>query len=626
MSKVSQLKINYYALLAVILAFFAFFMTALVSRTVFERLPHLEDEIAYLYQANIFAGGQIVIEQPQPRQAFWQPFVIDHNESGNRFGKYTPGWSAVLALGVLLGQAWVINGFLAALTVALVYRLGHEVFSPDVGIIAAILTAFSPAALLLNATLMAHTAALFYTTLFIYAYWRLSHKKRAVVWGAIAGIALGLLAASRPLTTVAIGLPFIVWSGLRLIALFIENYRLSWAEGSPAMIAMLKPLLMLTACTLVLATSIPLFNYAATGDSSQNLYELVWDYDQIGFGECCGRNGHTLEKGFNHAGFDLTLTASDLFGWQLEPITPQLIAHFQTQANNLPVRGYSFFLLPLGVITGLFAFRQGQKRQDILVLIGAIIIWSMVALAWVLFPKNLNYEIGDSTVAQLLKTTPAIIRDPSFAWIWFRVAMIGLLFPLILWVRWQHNPQIPYTWLLLSIVLGIVLVQMLYWIGSQRYSTRYYYEALTAAALLTALPLAWLAQKVNRPLVIGAVLLLTVVTLYHYSTPRIMALYRFNGISSELIAGVEERRTDDSPVLVIINGDATGDNRVRWRAYAALMAVTSPYLDSDIVGARDYGSSGMREQIVAQFPNRQIIEVQAAGNDTWFIDDIDENE
>jgi hypothetical protein len=110
MDSKAQVKINYYALLAVILAFFAFCMSALVSRTVFERLPHLEDEIAYLFQAKVFAGGQIVIEQPQPRQAFWQPFVVDHNESGNRFGKYTPGWSAVLALGVMIGQESLWQG------------------------------------------------------------------------------------------------------------------------------------------------------------------------------------------------------------------------------------------------------------------------------------------------------------------------------------------------------------------------------------------------------------------------------------------------------------------------------------------------------------------------------------
>ncbi|MEL7433786.1 MAG: glycosyltransferase family 39 protein, partial [Chloroflexota bacterium] len=103
----------------------------------------------------------------------------------------------------LLNQTWVINAFLAMLTVALVYRIGYEVFSPDVGVFAAFLTAFSPAALLLNGSLMSHTFGLFLATLFIYAYWRLQNSPRPHLWGIIAGIALGSSAATRPLTTLA---------------------------------------------------------------------------------------------------------------------------------------------------------------------------------------------------------------------------------------------------------------------------------------------------------------------------------------------------------------------------------------------------------------------------------------
>ena len=170
-----------HALIAVLLAFFAFFMSALVSRTVFERLPHLEDEMAYLFQARTYAGGNLVIPTPEPRRAYWQPFLID--QGGERFGKYTPGWPMQLAVGVLLGQTWIINAFYAALTVALVYRLGREIFNADVGVIAAALTAFSPMALLLDGTLMGHTAALFAATLFLYAYWRIERGKRPTVVG-----------------------------------------------------------------------------------------------------------------------------------------------------------------------------------------------------------------------------------------------------------------------------------------------------------------------------------------------------------------------------------------------------------------------------------------------------------
>jgi hypothetical protein len=71
------------------LALLAFGLSAVLSNTVFERLPHLEDEVAYLFQARTLAGGQLVVETPQPRLAYWQPFIVDYE--GNRFGKYLPG-------------------------------------------------------------------------------------------------------------------------------------------------------------------------------------------------------------------------------------------------------------------------------------------------------------------------------------------------------------------------------------------------------------------------------------------------------------------------------------------------------------------------------------------------------
>ncbi len=202
-------------LIVLLLALFAFGMSALLSQTVFERLPHLEDEVAYLYQARIFARGDIVIDSPETSRIFWQPFIVDRG--GNRFSKYTPGWSAQLALGILMGEYWVINAFFALLTVAVTYRLAREIFNPQAGVIAAALFAFSPMALLLNATLMSHTSALFWTTLFLYAYWRLERGRHATRWGLLGGLALGALVATRPLTAVAVALPVVVWSVMRLV-------------------------------------------------------------------------------------------------------------------------------------------------------------------------------------------------------------------------------------------------------------------------------------------------------------------------------------------------------------------------------------------------------------------------
>ncbi|MEO1290464.1 MAG: glycosyltransferase family 39 protein, partial [Chloroflexota bacterium] len=344
MTKQTQTTFQWHQIAICIIIAFTFFMSGFVSERVFERLPHLEDEVAYLYQARIFAGGQVVVDSPQPTSAYWQPFVVDYAETGNRFGKYTPGWSALLAIGVVLGYEQIVNMLVSALTIALVYRLGREIFNSDVGLIGALLVAFSPAALLLNGTLMSHTTGLFFTTLFIYAYWRIEKNRQTISWGIVAGVSLGILAATRPLTTLGIGLPFIIWSGVRL--LFVLNQPKQF-------VSRLLPLLTLSVFALFFASSIPAFSQVATGDYQQNLYELVWSYDRIGFGDCCGRNFHRLQKAVNHARFDLSLTAADLFGWQFEPVTDEMIRHLQTESDYYEGTGYSFYLLPFGIIIGL---------------------------------------------------------------------------------------------------------------------------------------------------------------------------------------------------------------------------------------------------------------------------------
>ena len=509
--------------LLLILILFSAGLSALVSRTVFERLPHLEDEIAYLFQAKTYAGGQLVVDAPRPPRAYWQPFVHAYPETGKHFSKYSPGWPGLLSIGILLGQPWIINAWMAALTVALVYRLGREVFDSDTGLLAAALTAFSPMALLLNGTLMGHTAALTFVTLFLYAYWRIERGRHSLRWGIVAGVALGLVLLNRPLTAIGISAPFIVWSAIRLLRPLVLHRAIM-----PEVLSMARPLVALAAVTVIFSLAIPIYNTAATGNPRQNLYTLIWPYDQVGFGACCGRNGHTLEKGIRHVRFDLSLMAADLYGWQLGPITPALQEHLRTQSGYWPVTGISWVLLPFGLLLG--------RRQ-----------------------------------------------------------------------RW--------TWLLAGAALSLIGIHLAYWIGSQRYSTRYFFETLTALSLISALPLAWLARRVGRWPVYSVLVAALLYSLYAYSTPRITALYGYNQINRAQLEAVEARRTSDRPLLVIVSG-----SNVRWRAMGALMSVTSPYLDSDIVLAWDNLAPGVRQQILDRFPDREIIEMQAEENTAWFTE------
>ena len=590
------------SILVLLLAFFAFAMSAILSRTVFERLPHLEDEVAYLYQARVFAAGEVVAPIPEPRRAFWQPFVVDYDATGARFGKYTPGWPAILSIGLLLGQGWLVSAWLAALSVVLLYRLAAEIFGVPTGLFAAALMAFSPAALLLNASLMGHTASLFCALVFIYACWRIERGRLAFRWGLVGGTALGLLVITRPLTALAIALPWIIWSGLRLLQ-HIGPGRLGdfWRT--------LRPLLALSALALLVAVALPLFNDAATGEPAKNLYTLVWDYDSIGFGECCGRNGHNLERAIRHARYDLSLTAADLFGWQIGALTPEVETHLLNSALYYPNLGLSFLLLLPGLLVG--ALWGITRRQAWKTLLG-IAAWMAGAVAIVLLPLQLGSPwLQDPAFAW------GWLQDPAFAWGWLLFALAWACLPLLGVIR-AGVAQRSWTWLMLAMLLSVVIMQMAYWIGSQRYSTRYYFEALPAAAILSGLALhfLWRWRPGRLPLSVAFAALLAI-SFFGYSLPRVNVLYRFNGVGQHVLEEVEARRNGDQPVLVLVTGPGRGDDRVLWRATGTLMAVTTPWLDSDIVVAWDFG--GVRDQILARFPDRQIIEMTATGNQAVFV-------
>ncbi len=635
-------KFTYHHLLALALIMFSFFMTALVSQRVFERVPHLEDEVAYLFEAKLLAQGKTVIDSPQPSRPFWQPFVID--EGGKRFGKYPLGWPAILAVGVAAGQPWLVNALLGALSVALVFRLGSEIFNLDVGVVGAALTAFSPMALLLNGTLMGHTAALFSVMMLVYAYWRMEKGRHRLRWGIVAGLALGMTVINRPLAGMAVAAPFIAWSAVRLLQAFwldwnrarLLNTLVVGTDTAPpakaplleqysGFVSTLKPLLALGVMTLLLALVIPLYQFAATGDARQNLYLLVWSYDRVGFGEGYGAHGHTLEKGIRQTGWDLSLTASDLFGWQTgsmfsigNQIKPELKDHLLNQGDywpptpsfgltlpsgsttEIPFIGLSWVLLPFGLLIG---FKRRWWWWAAWVAVGAMLLFITSGLNY----PALGIKLRGLPIDQL--------RDPQFAFIWLGGYVVWMCIPFIFLLLAKPDRQVTWTWLLLAIALSLIGLHITYWIGSQRYSTRYYYEALAPLALLSALPIVWLMKRLGRLPVYIVLVGVLVYTLYAYTQPRIDVLYRFNWISPALVEAVEQRRDRERPALVLVTG-----TEVRWRAYGSLTVITSPTLDSDIVVAWDSGREGLREEIVALFPDRQVIEMDAIANKSCFAD------
>ena len=271
-----------------------------VSWGIFDAVPHLEDEHAYLFQAKLFASGQIARDLLPSSPSFSLPFVVEYN--GKQFSKYTPGFSLVLALGALLRLPWIINPLLAGAGIFAVFLLGRELFDEKTGLLAAALGVISPMYMLLAGSFLSHTLSLVLLTFFAWSFLRLHRTEPAkkMRYAILCGLLMGFTILTRPWTAAAVGLPFAVYG---LVHLFC----------SPKLF--LKPYLMAVLLAVLLAGLIPLYNYITTGDPLLNPYTLIWEYDRVGFGPDYGPTGYNVQKLWINLKGDFSDLQSFNLGW-----------------------------------------------------------------------------------------------------------------------------------------------------------------------------------------------------------------------------------------------------------------------------------------------------------------------
>ncbi|HUF38400.1 MAG TPA: hypothetical protein VMN57_07750 [Anaerolineales bacterium] len=315
--------IDFSELIALALSLAAVLAAYLVADRIYDRIPHIEDEIAYVWQARAMAAGAVTAPTPPLENRFLVPFVVDHE--GLRFGKYPLGWPALLSVGIRLGlRAWV-NPLLGGLAVWLTYVLGRRLLGRPAGLIAAVLTATSPFFLMISGSLLSHALGLVLALAFVLAWWDVVGPRegagspeagRLPGWIPVlaAGGAIGALAVTRPFTAAGAALPFVV----QAIVLFVRGPgALRRRFAGVALIGALIGSLHL------------LWQAAAAGDPFFNLYTLWWPYDRAGFGPGFGvtDQGHNLNLAWINTAYSLRVGWHDLFGWP----------------------GFSWILLPFGV-------------------------------------------------------------------------------------------------------------------------------------------------------------------------------------------------------------------------------------------------------------------------------------
>lgn len=308
-------------LIALFLAILTVFGTYFVADRIYERMPHFEDEMAYVWEAQAISGGTLVLPSPPNPKSFLIPFVIDYH--GVRFSKYPPGWPTVLALGVLTGlRAWV-NPVLAGLGIWLLYLLAKRLTTSTTGLLAVILMLTSPMFWMLSGSLLSHAWSLVLALGFVLAWLDVfnheghqEHKEKstapfmlrpAPAWMPVfvAGLNLGILALTRPIDAAGVGLPFFV-HGLVLLARGDRSTR--------------KHVLTVGLLAALVAGLFFVWQFAMTGNPLLNPYTLWWKYDKFGFGQGYGRwvDGHNLQHAWENLRYSLRTphgTGGDILGW-----------------------------------------------------------------------------------------------------------------------------------------------------------------------------------------------------------------------------------------------------------------------------------------------------------------------
>ncbi|MGH7695668.1 MAG: hypothetical protein ACRENH_11845, partial [Gemmatimonadaceae bacterium] len=92
---------------ALMAALWTLAVTLVLVVVVYQRIPHVPDEIVYMLQARYFAAGQIALPPPPVPQAF--DVDLMYLDDARWFSPVPPGWPALLAIGVAARIPWIVD-------------------------------------------------------------------------------------------------------------------------------------------------------------------------------------------------------------------------------------------------------------------------------------------------------------------------------------------------------------------------------------------------------------------------------------------------------------------------------------------------------------------------------------
>ena len=248
---------------------------------VYQRHPHVPDEVVYLIHARYFAAGRLTMPLPPVADAFNLDLMMF--QPARWFSPVPPGWPAILAVGAFFGVPWLINPLLGGINILLAYCFLREVYPRRTARIAVVLLAASPWHLFMAMNFMTHTATLTCALAAALAVARLRRDPR-IRWALVGGGFLGMVGLIRPLD----GLTAAGLLGL-------------WSLRARGRRIRLAPSAVLTAATLLVSCVVLPYNRALTG--SARAVPLM-QYTDLTYGPGTNALGFGANRGLGWPGVD----------------------------------------------------------------------------------------------------------------------------------------------------------------------------------------------------------------------------------------------------------------------------------------------------------------------------------
>jgi len=367
-----------------------------VADRVFERIPHTEDELAFVFQARTLAMGRLYAPIPERDEFFTAPFIIARD--GKWFGKYPPGYPLILSLGTMVDAPWLVNPIAGSLALLVTYLIAGEVYDSRTGLIVVGLGVVSPFFLILTGSLMSHATAMLCMALFALFFLK-TLRNHSIIHPMLAGTCLGLAFLNRQLTAVSLALPFALYAMATLSA----GWRRVIDYG------------LMTASFLVFVGILLWYNNTLTSSPFRSPYELYWDFDKIGFGKGIGSLGeHTLQLGLMNTKDNLDLLSHQLFGWPgrlslLFIFAPFLLLKVRTAdllflLSFVSLAGFYVLYWASGVMYGPRYYFEGLPMLLLLsargiVVMGERLTQALTAAGSLLGSRNSTRRHGDTGVS-----------------------------------------------------------------------------------------------------------------------------------------------------------------------------------------------------------------------------------